>query len=63
VLRCIAITRLSGYCPLPAELSHAVSRVGVRYRERLTRRTKRIFGWRRAEIDAWLASRPNSRRY
>jgi predicted DNA-binding transcriptional regulator AlpA len=25
--------------------------------------TERIFGWRRAEIDAWLASRPNSRRY
>jgi predicted DNA-binding transcriptional regulator AlpA len=25
--------------------------------------TERIFGWRRAEIDVWLASRPNSRRY
>jgi predicted DNA-binding transcriptional regulator AlpA len=25
--------------------------------------TERIFGWRRSEIDAWLASRPNSRRY
>jgi len=25
--------------------------------------TERIFGWRRREIDAWLASRPNSRRY
>lgn len=25
--------------------------------------TERIFGWRRAEIDAWLGSRPNSRRY
>lgn len=47
MLRCIAITRLSGYCPLPAELSHAVSRVGVRYRERLTRRT---------EANLWLAS-------
>jgi predicted DNA-binding transcriptional regulator AlpA len=25
--------------------------------------TERIFGWRRCEIDAWLASRPSSRRY
>jgi predicted DNA-binding transcriptional regulator AlpA len=25
--------------------------------------TERIFGWRRSEIDGWLASRPNSRRY
>jgi predicted DNA-binding transcriptional regulator AlpA len=25
--------------------------------------TERIFGWRRSEIDAWLACRPNSRRY
>ena len=25
--------------------------------------TERIFGWRRWEIDAWLASRPSSRRY
>jgi prophage regulatory protein len=25
--------------------------------------TERIFGWRRSEIDAWLASRLNSRRY
>jgi predicted DNA-binding transcriptional regulator AlpA len=25
--------------------------------------TERIFGWRRFEIDAWLASRPSQRRY
>ena len=25
--------------------------------------TERIFGWRRSEIDAWLASRPTLRRY
>jgi predicted DNA-binding transcriptional regulator AlpA len=25
--------------------------------------TERVFGWRRSEVDAWLASRPNSRRY
>jgi predicted DNA-binding transcriptional regulator AlpA len=25
--------------------------------------TERIFGWRRWEIDEWLASRPSSRRY
>jgi prophage regulatory protein len=25
--------------------------------------TERVFGWRRSEIDAWLASRPNSREY
>jgi predicted DNA-binding transcriptional regulator AlpA len=25
--------------------------------------TERIFGWRRSEIDAWLASRPRARRY
>lgn len=25
--------------------------------------TERIFGWRRWEIDEWLASRPRSRRY
>ena len=25
--------------------------------------TERIFGWRRREIDAWLASRQSSRRY
>jgi predicted DNA-binding transcriptional regulator AlpA len=25
--------------------------------------TERIFGWRRREIDEWLASRPSSRRY
>ncbi len=25
--------------------------------------TDRVFGWRRGELDAWLASRQNSRRY
>jgi len=25
--------------------------------------TERIFGWRRCEIDEWLASHPSSRRY
>jgi prophage regulatory protein len=25
--------------------------------------TERIFGWRRSELDAWLESRPSSRRY
>jgi prophage regulatory protein len=28
-----------------------------------TRVTERIFGWRRSEIDAWLATRPSQRRY